>query len=257
MKIRVHKDTNYTTISTLHLKRKDMSLKAKGLLSLMLALSDDWEYSIKGLCTICQENETAIKSALEELKACGYLVVKKILPTKKNGGRLSYEYDIYEEPQIQEGEIQGVENLGVEFLGVENHVQLKQQYTNTSNTKTSKNNIYIGQVAEIIAYLNDKLHTKYSAKSAANVRLIMARLKDGYTVENFKTVIDKKYSEWNGTEFAAYLRPQTLFGTKFDSYLNAPIRKKTQNKTNAVGGVEIERRQYSDDEMNGLFTELD
>lgn len=138
MKIRVHKDTNYTTISTLHLKRKDMSLKAKGLLSLMLALSDDWQYSINGLCAICQENETAIKTALEELKACGYLVVKKILPTKKNGGRLSYEYDIYEEPQIQQGEKQGVENLGVEFLGVENHGQLNNQYTNTSNTKTSK-----------------------------------------------------------------------------------------------------------------------
>lgn len=257
MRFIVHKDTNYTTISTLHLKRKDMSLKAKGLLSLMLALDDDWKYSIKGLCGICQENETAIKSALAELKDCGYLVVRKNLPDKNNGGRISYEYDIYELPQIQQGEKQGVENLGVEFLGVENHVQLKQQYTNTSNTKTSKNNIYIGQVAEIIAYLNDKLHTKYSAKSAANVRLIMARLKDGYTVENFKTVIDKKYSEWNGTEFAAYLRPQTLFGTKFDSYLNAPIRKKTQNKTNAVGGVEIERRQYSDDEMNGLFTDLD
>ena len=229
MKIRVHKDTNYTTISTLHLKRKDMSLKAKGLLSLMLALSDDWEYSIKGLCTICQENETAIKSALEELKACGYLVVKKILPTKENGGRLSYEYDIYEEPQIQEGEIQGVENLGVEFLGVENHGQLNNQYTKTSNTKTSKNNIYIGQVAEIIAYLNDKLHTKYSAKSVANARLIIARLKDGYTVENFKTVIDKKYDEWNGTEFATYLRPQTLFGNKFDNYLNAPIRKRNNS----------------------------
>ena len=128
---------------------------------------------------------------------------------------------------------------------------------NKEDKQNNKENIYIGQVAEIIAYLNDKLHTKYSAKSAANVRLIIARLKDGYTVENFKTVIDKKYSEWNGTEFAAYLRPQTLFGTKFDSYLNAPIRKKTQSKTNAVGGVEIERRQYSDDEMNGLFTDLD
>lgn len=137
MKFKVHKNTDYTTISTLHLKRKDMSLKAKGLLSLMLALSDDWQYSIKGLCAICQENETAIKSALEELKGCGYLVVTKKLPTKENGGRISYKYDIYEVPQIQQGEKQGVEFLGVEFLGVENHVQLNNQYTNTSNTKTS------------------------------------------------------------------------------------------------------------------------
>ncbi len=255
MKFKVHKNTDYTTISTLHLKRKDMSLKAKGLLSLMLALSDDWQYSVKGLCGICMEEETAIKSALSELKDCGYLVVTKKIPTKENGGRISYEYDIYELPQIQQGEKQGVENLGVEFLGVENHVQLKQQYTNTSNTKTSKNNIYIGQVAEIIAYLNGKLHTKYSAKSTANVRLITARLKDGYTVADFKTVIDKKYDEWNGTEFAAYLRPQTLFGTKFDSYLNAPTRKRIATKN--IGGIEIGRQEYSEDEMKKLFTDLD
>lgn len=257
MRFIVHKDTNYTTMSTLHLKRKDMSLKAKGLLSLMLALDDDWKYSIKGLCGICQENETAIKTALSELKDCGYLVVRKNLPDKNNGGRISYEYDIYELPQIQQGEKQGVENQGVEILSVENHAQQKQQYTNTSNTKTSSNNIYIGQVAEIIAYLNGKLHTKYSAKSAANVRLITARLKDGYTVADFKTVIDKKCDEWSETEFAAYLRPQTLFGTKFDSYLNAPIRKKAKPKTNTIGGVEIERQEYSDEELSGLFTKLD
>lgn len=257
MRFIVHKDTNYTTMSTLHLKRKDMSLKAKGLLSLMLALDDDWKYSIKGLCGICQENETAIKTALSELKDCGYLVVRKNLPDKNNGGRISYEYDIYELSQIQQGEKQGVENQGVEILSVENHAQQKQQYTNTSNTKTLNTNIYIGQVAEIVAYLNDKLHTKYSAKSAANVRLITARLKDGYTVADFKTVIDKKYDEWRETEFAAYLRPQTLFGTKFDSYLNAPIRKRTMPKTNTIGGVEIERQEYSDEELSGLFTKLD
>lgn len=257
MRFIVHKDTNYTTMSTLHLKRKDMSLKAKGLLSLMLAIDDDWKYSIKGLCGICQENETAIKTALSELKDCGYLVVRKNLPDKNNGGRISYEYDIYELPQIQQGEKQGVENQGVEILSVENRAQQKQQYTNTSNTKTSNNNIYIGQVAEIIAYLNDKLDTKYSAKSAANVRLITARLKDGYTVADFKTVVDKKCEEWSETEFAAYLRPQTLFGTKFDSYLNAPIRKKRKPETNAIGGVEIERQEYREDELSGLFTKLD
>lgn len=128
---------------------------------------------------------------------------------------------------------------------------------NKEDKQNNKEKLYIGQVAEIVAYLNDKLHTKYSAKSAANARLITARLKDGYTVADFKTVIDKKCEEWSGTEFAAYLRPQTLFGTKFDSYLNAPIRKRAKPKTNAIGGVEIERQEYSNEELNGLFTKLD
>jgi len=66
--IRVEKTENYTVMSNYHFKEKEMSLKAKGLLSLMLSLPDNWDYTIAGLVTICKENESAIKSALDELK---------------------------------------------------------------------------------------------------------------------------------------------------------------------------------------------
>lgn len=66
--IRVEKTKNYTVMSNYHFKEKEMSLKAKGLLSLMLSLPDNWDYTIAGLVTICKENESAIKSALDELK---------------------------------------------------------------------------------------------------------------------------------------------------------------------------------------------
>lgn len=66
--IRVEKTKNYTTMSNYHFKETEMSLKAKGLLSLMLSLPDDWDYSLLGLVRICKESETAIKSALTELK---------------------------------------------------------------------------------------------------------------------------------------------------------------------------------------------
>ena len=60
---------------------------------------------------------------------------------------------------------------------------------------------------------------------------INARLKEGFTVEDFKTVIDKKVDEWKGTELEQYLRPDTLFGTKFESYLNQNIIKKEHKET--------------------------
>ena len=73
---------------------------------------------------------------------------------------------------------------------------------------------------DIIHYLNSKLGTKYKASAEYIKRHIRERLKEGYTLEDFKTVIDKKYAEWSGTEFAKFLRPETLFGTKFSTYLN-------------------------------------
>lgn len=140
--IRVHKSKNFTVMSNVHLRDKKLSLKSKGLLSMMLSLPDDWEYSIAGLCKICKENETAIKSSINELKDFGYIIVKKENPTKMNGGRIKYNYEVYETPQdneIQNGKKQPTENLPIEFLGVENQVQINTNELNTKkqNTDTS------------------------------------------------------------------------------------------------------------------------
>lgn len=76
-----------------------------------------------------------------------------------------------------------------------------------------------------IAYLNQKLGKSYKYVDK-NTKLVNARLKEGYTIDDFKTVIDKKVTEWQNGDMAKYLRPETLFGTKFDGYLNQPIAKK-------------------------------
>lgn len=123
---RIEKTNNYTVMSNYHLREREMSLKAKGLLSLMLSLPNDWDYTIEGLVTICKENETAVKSTLKELKDFGYL---KILKVQNQKGQFEYEYNIYEKPQSKKPE---VENLGVENPSVENQGQLN---TNKQNTK--------------------------------------------------------------------------------------------------------------------------
>lgn len=79
---------------------------------------------------------------------------------------------------------------------------------------------------EIVGYLNEVLGTKYRPSSRPTVEHINARISEGYGIADFKTVIDRKYEEWCGTEQAKFLRPETLFGTKFEGYLNAVSKKK-------------------------------
>lgn len=138
----MNKTKNYTVMSNEHLKDKRLSLKAKGLLSVMLSLPDTWDYSISGLVAICKESETAVKSTLRELKSCGYLVVTKKMPNETESGRIEYVYDIFEKAQTEKQlvEKQGVENLGVESLGVENVRQLNTKEANTDKSNTDKAN---------------------------------------------------------------------------------------------------------------------
>lgn len=86
----------------------------------------------------------------------------------------------------------------------------------------------------IIAYLNEKTGSKYIG-SAPDLAKIKARLSDGFTQMDFMIVIDKKVAEWKGTERAKYLRPETLFGGKFEGYLNSD---------NSVGGKVDEMAGY-------------
>lgn len=136
--IRVHKTKNYTVMSNTHLRDKSLSMKAKGLLSVMLSLPDNWDYSIAGLVAISKENETAVKSALSELKDNNYVVVTKENPTKSNGGRIKYTYEVYEEPYKQKIEKQDTENLGVEHQQVEIHGQLSTDRLSTDELNTNK-----------------------------------------------------------------------------------------------------------------------
>ena len=100
--IRVNKTSDYTIMGNSHLKEKEMSLKAKGLLSMMLSLPNDWDYSVAGLVSICKESESSIKTALDELKKFGYLVIEKKLPNETDSGKFEYEYNIFEYPQGEE-----------------------------------------------------------------------------------------------------------------------------------------------------------
>jgi hypothetical protein len=95
--MRVNKTNNFTVMSNFHFKEKKMSLKAKGLLSLMLSLPDSWDYSISGLTTLSKDGKDSVMSALAELEKFGYLTRERIINEK--GQFAGVEYNIYEEPQ--------------------------------------------------------------------------------------------------------------------------------------------------------------
>lgn len=244
--IRVNKTADYTVMSNAHLKEKEMSLKAKGLLSLMLSLPDSWDYSIAGLCAICKENETAIKSTLSELKKFGYLVITKKKPNETASGRFEYEYNIYEKPQNQAVEKQGIENLPLENQAVENPAQLNTNLSSIKKSKTKESNM--DKYKSVIDRLNEKAGTNYRASSKATQSHINARLAEGYTLEDFFTVIDKKCAEWKGGEMEKYLRPETLFGSKFENYLNAPASRK---QTYGASGIAVD--QNAVDDLKDIF----
>ena len=94
---RIERTRDYTVMSNHHLRDKALSLKSKGLLSMMLSLPEDWNYTTRGLAKICKEGVDAIGGALRELESAGYIVRHQL---RDRQGRISdTEYVIYEQPQ--------------------------------------------------------------------------------------------------------------------------------------------------------------
>jgi len=99
---------------------------------------------------------------------------------------------------------------------------------------------------EIINYLNLKLKSNFKASNKKSKEHISARLREGFKIEDFKKVIDKKYDEWRkDPKMVQYLRPETLFGTKFESYLNTPNGARVNRR--------YTQREYEDEDLNKYY----
>ena len=104
----------------------------------------------------------------------------------------------------------------------------------TENTKTENNNNKLLICKEVISYLNLKAKKNFKVDTASHHKFIKARIKEGYTLEDFKKVVDIMSTKWVGTEYEQYLQPQTLFGNKMDNYLNTTMPRRAQLLANAV-----------------------
>lgn len=135
---RVNKTKNYTVLSNHHFKEKGMSLKAKGLLSLMLSLPDDWNYSIAGLVSLSKDGKDSVMAALAELEKFRYL--DRVRTTNSKGQFSGIEYNIYEEPQPENpvAEKQNSENQNSEKSNSEKPPLLNTKFTKNLNNKIIK-----------------------------------------------------------------------------------------------------------------------
>lgn len=116
------------------------------------------------------------------------------------------------------------QRLTEDRLGKDSLINTSKDVLSCSNPKTD---IY----DEIVSYLNQKSGAHFKAKTAATRRHISARLKEGFALDDFKSVIDAKTTEWlNDKKMRQYIRPETLFGTKFEGYLNEAQRAKPKSK---------------------------
>ena len=146
--MRVEKTKNYTTVSNVHLMDETLSLKAKGLMTIMLALpNDEWELTINGLAQLSKDQKDAVSSALKELEQANYLVKKQRFDerNKFNG----YDYTLYEVPYTDFPK--------TEFPKTENPTQLNTNILNTysspkisKSNKKSKSHINLDQANEMI-----------------------------------------------------------------------------------------------------------
>lgn len=154
---RVNKNKDYVVMSKYHFKEKDMSLKAIGMLSLMLSLPDDWNYSVTGLENIRCESKNSINSILNELEDFGYL---KRTREYTNGKISNWIYDIYEKPLYRKNE--DIENVDIEKLDIENVPQLNNK--EVSNKQLNNNKHIYGEYKHVKLTDSEleKLKSEYS-----------------------------------------------------------------------------------------------
>lgn len=152
-----------------------------------------------------------------------------------------------------------------------NNIKEQGNRTNNINNKGSAKKAEPDDIPyqEILDYLNSKTKAHYKATSKVNQRLIKARFKEGYTKEDFKTVIDNKAYEWQHSDMWKYMRPSTLFGSKFDDYLNENKLKKSvgtvyrNNNKRVEKGTDWSKKKtdtqsgISTEDLKNLFQNLD
>jgi len=177
-----------------------------------LRLSDTVPYNEKMLATITDTNIDVVRTALKMFQELGIIRVLE--------DRTIFLPDV---PKLTGKECESADRVRV-FREKQKLLQCNDDVTK-SNSNKDKDKHKDKHIKQVVTYLNEITNSKYKFNSAITQRHINARIAEGFTVEDCKTVIDKKCKEWMGTDMAKYIRPETLFGTKFESYLNQKSEK--------------------------------
>ena len=223
-------------------KYKTLSNNAKLMYMLLfgrleLSIKNGWHdkegnvfqyYTNEQLMVDLNSSEKTIIKFKKELKDVG------LLEEVRQGNNLPNRIYISAVEGTVNSTVSELENL--QYGAVKNTVsELENLQTNKTNiNKTENNNNKLLICKEVISYLNLKAKKNFKVDTASHHKFIKARLKEGYTLEDFKKVVDIMSAKWIGTEYEQYLQPQTLFGNKMDNYLNTTMPRRPQLLASAV-----------------------
>ena len=218
---------------------KLLCLAGKNNNSGVFMLNERIAYTDEMLATIFRRETNTVRLALKTFEMYGMIEIINDVITIPNWSkhqtldqleeRKEYMKDYmkkYRAKQklLSEGEVNSKVNSKVNVNSLEED---KEKDIEEDKEKDIDINIY----SEIIEYLNFKANTHYRVNNKKTRASINARISEGFTIDDFKKVIDIKSAEWLNTNMQQYLRPETLFGTKFEGYLNQKITKQTGNYT--------------------------
>lgn len=267
---------NFTILPNDLIQNEKLSYSARGLLEFMLSLPEDWGFNVAYLVKKSpNEGETKIRNYLKEIKKAGYI---RIVPAKRKGGRFNgNDWIVADTPRFSphgdlpdavppQADTPDVDSSDVVNQALQrtikqrtiNNKELKEEIyssgskqpeprTSQSNEKPKKKDKYTQLYKDVISYLNHKTGTHYRATSKATQKLIRARAEEGYTLEDFKRVIDNKAFSWQHSDMWKYMRPQTLFSPKFESYLNEnDLRQTERQQPQSMGYEELDEYSSND-----------
>lgn len=249
---------NYTNISNQLIRDSRLSWKARGIFAYLWSQADEWDFYVSEVAKHATDGRDALRSGLKELENYGYLTRKPSSGTGGQFDGMSWvltDKPAESAENAADGETRQNAQKSVENPSDGKAVERGTRWTedptlrnnNSKNyqeqevtTERNKDNSQSDQrpaspspvnekekipYKEIIDYLNEKTGSRYK-NVAGNQKMIRARWNEGYRLGDFKKVIDTKTADWLGTyskdgrDMSQYLRLSTLFGTKFDQYLN-------------------------------------
>ena len=254
---RVEKNKNYTVMANYHLRDKRLSFRARGLLSTILSLPDDWDYSVKGLVTLAKDGFDSVKTTLKELEETGYLVRKR---DRNYHGQLSKMiYTIYEEPQLTEGSpTEGIPTQ-VEPTEVKPH-QLSKDITNIykePNTEGTKDasllasrareeavdslvHLVVDLIGRPLSSLERRICVRWVSENA-DTDLIQLALEDNLYRDRFDLkYVDETLNSW---------KEQGI--SELRDARNNILDNHVRNVSYMAG--EIARQRYNDDLADSIF----
>ena len=234
---------NFTIVDNKFIVNSNLSLQAMGLYTFMCSKPDSWRFSYAGLSSQLDESEKTLKKIVKELVLARAIVRHRTTMVTKDGHKYpSYDWIINpdkddikvameDDPILSLLKNGGDQNGGDQNGGDQNGGDIDN--TNPSKKEISKKDRSKESARVVIEHLNNLIGSEYKK----NNKFVNTLLKAGYRTEQLTAVVDKKYKDWYGSRNEEWLRPSTLFGDKFEEYLNADSkeeRKKREKRINKI-----------------------